>query len=124
MGLTHSPQQFRAVQLWEHQIKDEQIVLVGVDIGFALATIACEVYRESFGAQSASHELGQFTIIFDNEYSHRDSLNSTSHAAVLSPVHAAKDLLRGLSHHGAELLSTRRNAAMIAGCGRRIAGTD
>jgi hypothetical protein len=44
--------------------------------------------------------------------------------AVFSPVHAAKDLLRGLSHHGAELLSTRRNAAIIAGCGRRIAGTD
>jgi hypothetical protein len=27
-----------------------------------------------------------------------------------------------IEHHGPELLNTRRNAAMIAGCGRRIAG--
>src|SRR5579859_6591292 len=28
------------------------------------------------------------------------------------------------ANYGAELLNTRRNAAMMAGCGRRIAGTD
>jgi hypothetical protein len=28
-----------------------------------------------------------------------------------------------IEHHGPELLNTRRNAAMIAGCGRRIAGS-
>jgi hypothetical protein len=43
------------------------------------STFLREVDRESFGAQAASYEFSQLTIILDNEYSHKVSLQSTLH---------------------------------------------
>jgi hypothetical protein len=67
----------------EHQVKDEQIVGIGVDMAFAFAAVACEVDGESFGAQPASDEFRQFAIVFDNEYAHREYLRPAFHSVLI-----------------------------------------
>ena len=89
MRLAHAPQQFCAAQLRKHQVKDEKIVAVRVDVAFAFATVRRKIDRESFGAQTASYKFSEFSIIFDDEYPHGDPLISAFHSV---PIRAPLDL--------------------------------
>ena len=66
----HSLQEFGAAQLRQHQVEDQQIVFVGVDVVLAVPAIRGQIDRKALRAQSAGHEFRQLPIVFDEQYPH------------------------------------------------------
>src|ERR1700727_2757305 len=71
----HTSQKLRAAQLRQHEIKDQQIVFIGVNVTLAIYAVGGKIDSKALRAQSARHELRQLPRVLDEQYSHPDLLD-------------------------------------------------
>src|SRR5580692_9443707 len=90
MRAAYAAQKLGATHLRQHEIEDQQIVIIGEDILFAVPAVGRQIDCKAFRAQSARHELRQLAIVLDEQYSHPRLL---SH--VLDPIKIRKCLENG-----------------------------
>src|ERR1017187_7183741 len=67
---TYVTLQLGAAEPRQHQIENQQIVLVGFNKAQAFATVCGKVDREALGSKASCHEVRKLAVIFNNEQSH------------------------------------------------------
>src|SRR5665213_773541 len=89
MRTAHTLQQFAAVEPRQHEVEDQHIVRVGVDVALALAAVACQVHDKALGAQTAGHKFPELAVILNDQHSHvwlpRNQLKRRLTPKIVSP---------------------------------------